>query len=365
MSNFATSQPGIIVINPGSTSTKIAYFEGETQFFVHNLVHTAEELSPYKNVADQYQFRKDVIINELKKSGVDFTNVKAVIGRGGMVRPIASGTYRINEKLKTDLRQGYLGEHASNLGGLIADDLASGIPGAQSFIADPVVVDELCPPARVIGHPLFKRISVFHALNQKAVARRYAREHNVKYESVNLIVAHMGGGISVGAHQQGKVIDVNNALDGDGPLSPERCGSVPSGQLIKLCFSKKYTEEEIRKMINGRGGLTAYLGTNDVREISRRAENGDEQAALLFETMCYQVGKWTGAMAAILHGKVDAIILTGGIAHNEKVTNYIKEMCGFIAPVIVYPGEDEMRALALNALAVLNGEMEAKDYLAE
>lgn len=356
------ANPGIIVINPGSTSTKVAYFEGSTQVFVKSISHSAEELAPYKTIADQYPLRKNAILSELTKAKLNLTLVKAVIGRGGLVRPIASGTYSVTEKLKADLRKGYLGEHASNLGGLIADDLAAAIPGAQAFIADPVVVDELSDYARVTGHPLFKRLSIFHALNQKAVARVYAKDNNATYESLNLIVAHLGGGITVGAHEKGKVIDVNNGLDGDGPLSPERCGSVPSGQLINLCFSGEYKKEEIRKMINGHGGMMAYLGTNDVREIVKRIGEGDKQAELIFETMVYQVCKWIGAMAVVLKGSVDAIIITGGIAYSDLVTKRIKERCSFLAPIHIYPGEDEMHALAMNALAVLRGEMTLKEY---
>jgi len=362
MTESDSAKPGIIVINPGSTSTKVAYFEGKTQVFVKSISHSADELAPYKTIADQYALRKNAILNELTNANIDLSKVKVVIGRGGLVRPIASGTYLVTEKLKVDLRKGYLGEHASNLGGLIADDLAAAIPNAQAYIADPVVVDELSDYARVTGHPLFKRLSIFHALNQKAVARVFAKDYCIEYESANLIVAHLGGGITVGAHEKGKVIDVNNGLDGDGPLSPERCGSVPSGQLIKLCFSGQYKQEEIRKMINGHGGMMAYLGTNDVREIVRRISQGDKQAELIFETMVYQVCKWIGAMAVVLKGKVDAIIITGGIAYSDLVIKRIKERCSFLAPIHVYPGEDEMHALALNALAVIEGKMTLKEY---
>lgn len=354
--------PVIIVINPGSTSTKVAYYEGRNQVFLKSISHSAHELASYKTIADQYALRKNAILSELTKSKLDLSRVKVVIGRGGLLRPIASGIYRVTEKMKADLRKGYMGEHASNLGGLIADDLAAAIPGAQAFIADPVVVDELSDYARVTGHPLFKRLSIFHALNQKAVARVFARDYCVEYESVNLIVAHLGGGITIGAHEKGKVIDVNNGLDGDGPLSPERCGSVPSGQLIKLCFSGKYTQEEIRKMINGNGGMMAYLGTNDVREIVSRIAQGDKEAELIFETMIYQVSKWIGAMAVVLKGKVDAIIITGGIAYSDLVIKRIRERCSFLAPIHVYPGEDEMHALALNAFAILEGRMQLKEY---
>jgi butyrate kinase len=255
-----------------------------------------------------------------------------------------------------------MGEHASNLGALIADDIAQSLPNAKAFIADPVVVDELNDVARVSGHPLFKRISIFHALNQKAIARLHAKSLNKPYEELNLIVAHLGGGISVGAHHNGKVIDVNNALDGDGPFSPERAGTLPAGQLAKLCFSGQYSYEEVKKMITGKGGLVAHTGTNNAYEIEVKARSGDAMAKLLQDAMAYNVGKAIGEMAAVLKGKVDAIILTGGIAHNPDLVDYIKEMVGFIAPIAVYPGEDEMQALAMNALMVLKGEVIPKIY---
>ncbi|RPH29773.1 MAG: butyrate kinase, partial [Bacteroidales bacterium] len=273
-----------------------------------------------------------------------------------------SGVYEVNESMREDIKNCIMGEHASNLGALIADDIAKSIPNARAFIADPVVVDELEDVARIAGHPRFKRISIFHALNQKAIARIYAKTLDKKYEELNLIIAHLGGGISVGAHRSGRVIDVNNALDGDGPFSPERSGSLPAGQIAKLCFSGEFTYDQIRKMITGQGGLVAHAGTNDAYEVEMKAKAGDAKARLLQDAMAYNIAKSMGAMAAVLKGRVDAIILTGGIAHNADLVDYIKEMVGFIAPVIVYPGEDEMQALAMNGLMVLRGEVQAKKY---
>ena len=264
--------------------------------------------------------------------------------------------------MKADLRNSIMGEHASNLGALIADDIARSLPSAKAYIADPVVVDEMEDVARISGHPRFKRVSIFHALNQKAIARLHAKSIDKKYEELNLVIAHLGGGISVGAHRQGRVIDVNNALDGDGPFSPERAGTVPAGQLAKLCFSGEVTYDEVKKMLTGKGGLVAHAGTNDAYEIELKARAGDAKAKLLQDAMAYNIGKAIGSMAAVLKGKVDAIILTGGIAHNPDLVDYVKEMVGFIAPVAVYPGEDEMQALAMNGLMVLKGEVMPKEY---
>ena len=352
----------ILAINPGSTSTKIAVFDNEREVFTVTLRHTAEELAPYAHVTDQFEFRYGLIVEALRENGIDLHSLNAVIGRGGLVRPIPSGVYPVNDRLEHDLKNSPLGEHASNLGGLLARYIAAQIPGAQAFIADPVVVDELQDVARVAGHPLFKRVSIFHALNQKAIARAYAEQVGKAYESMNLVIAHLGGGVSVGAHRQGEVVDVNNALDGDGPFSPERSGSLPTGQLVSLCFDGKYSEEEIRHMLCGKGGLVAYLDTNDTRVALSRVAKGDKQAALVMEAMCYTVGKWIGAMAAVLEGRVDAIIITGGIANNEWVCDRIRRMSQWIAPVVVVPGENEMEALALNALRVLRGEVAPKEY---
>lgn len=351
----------ILTINPGSTSTKIAVFEDEKEIFSKTLRHSAEELSPYTTVASQFQFRKDIILSELQQAGIRIANFHAIVGRGGLVKPIESGIYEVNEALAHDLEHPVMGEHASNLGGLIARDIARDINnGAKAYIADPVVVDELEPIARLSGHPAIERVSIFHALNQKVIARTYAKETGKKYEELNLIVAHLGGGVSVGAHHNGRVVDVNNALDGDGPFSPERSGGLPTGALVELCFSGK-TKGEIKKILKGEGGVVAYLGTNDMRFVEEKA-NTEERYATVQNAMCYQIAKEIGAMAAVLKGKVDAILLTGGIAYGKPITNYIKEMVEFIAPVKIYPGEDEMRALAVNGLMVLRGETTAKNY---
>jgi len=352
----------ILAINPGSTSTKFALFGEEALIFCKTLRHTSLELSGFERVTDQFQLRKDMIMKELKKQGTDLARIAAVVGRGGLVKPIESGIYRVNDRMKKDLKTGILGNHASNLGGLIADDIAAGLPGTMAFIVDPVVVDELQPVARISGHPEIKRISIFHALNQKAVARAFAASVKTNYEELNLIIAHMGGGISVGAHRQGRVIDVNNALNGDGPFSPERSGSLPSGQLADLCFSGKYTQAEIKTMLTGNGGMVAYLGTNNFIEVCERAEAGDQEAILIRDALAYQVGKEIGAAAAVLEGKVDAIILTGGLAFQDSHVERIRKMIGFIAEVVVYPGEDELKALAFNGLLALDGKIKIRDY---
>ena len=352
----------ILAINPGSTSTKFALFEEENLIFEKTLRHTSEEISGFNKVTDQFHFRKDLIMKELAGQHLDLSAVAAVIGRGGVIKPIESGIYEVNKKMIDDLRTGILGQHASNLGGLIADDIASSLPGAKAYIVDPVVVDELDPVARISGHPAIERVSIFHALNQKAVARTYAESVNRKYEDLNLIVVHMGGGISVGAHRKGRIIDVNNALHGDGPFSPERSGGLPSGQLVDLCFSGKYSYQELKSMITGKGGIVAYLGTNNFIEANNKADNGDLKAVLIIEAIAYQIAKEIGAVAAVLEGKVDAIILTGGLAYQESHVKRIKKMVGFIADVVVFPGEDEIKALAFNGLMALDGKIEIKIY---
>jgi butyrate kinase len=349
-------QERILAINPGSTSTKIAVYEGTKNIFLKTLRHSSEELVDFAKITDQFAFRKNIILKELETAGIDISSIRVIVGRGGLIKPIPSGVYEVNEKMEADLKIGIMGEHASNLGGLIAADISRTLEGARAFIADPVVVDELNEVARVAGHPLFERASIFHALNQKAVARSYAKSLNKKYDELNLIVAHLGGGISVGAHQKGKVIDVNNALDGEGPFSPERSGTLPVGQLAKLCFEGNHSLEEIKKMITGKGGYVAYLNTNSAYDVELAAREGDKKATLIQNAMAYQVGKEIGAMAAVLKGQVDGIILTGGIAHNAYFVNYIKEMVEHLGNIIVYPGEDEMEALAINGLMVLRGE---------
>ncbi|HKK40971.1 MAG TPA: butyrate kinase [Bacteroidales bacterium] len=353
----------VLTINPGSTSTKFAVFEEGALMFEKNLAHSTEDLKPFKKIVDQFQFRKDLIMNELKSNKTDFSRIKAVVGRGGLIKPIESGIYRVNTKMKEDLRAGLLGQHASNLGGLIADEISSLIPGSEAFIVDPVVVDELQDVARLSGHPAIDRISIFHALNQKAVARLFASFAGKNYEDLNLIIAHLGGGVSVGAHEKGRVVDVNNALNGDGPFSPERSGSLPAGQLADLCFSGKYSHAEVKSMLTGKGGMVAYLGTNNYMEVCSRASEGDKKAVLVRNAFIYQVGKAIGAMASTLRGKVDAVILTGGIAFQEETVDMLRPMISYITEVVVYPGEDEMKALAFNGLLALDGKIEIKNYL--
>ncbi|MFC2115730.1 butyrate kinase [Bacteroidota bacterium] len=355
----------ILAINPGSTSTKVAIYVNTKVIFLKSIPHDYDELGKFRMVADQFEYRKDIILEELKNAHIELDKIEAVVGRGGLVKPIKSGIYNINEAMKKDLRSGTLGEHASNLGGLIADDIAKTLPNAKAFIADPVVVDELEDVARVSGHPKFKRMSIFHALNQKATARSYARLLNKKYEDMNLIIAHLGGGISVGAHKEGRVIDVNQALDGEGPFSPERTGTLPVGALARLCFEEGISYSQVKKMIKGKGGYVAFFDTNNAYQIELMADDGDKEASLIQDAMSYQVAKEIGAMATVLHGDVDGIILTGGIANNPMVVEYVKKMVSFIAPVIIYPGEDEMHALAMNGLRVLKGELIPKDYVKE
>lgn len=350
-----------LIINPGSTSTKIGVFDDETLLFDETLRHSTEEIAQYDSIVAQKDFRKKVISDLLAEKNFDAKDLDVVVGRGGLLKPIPGGTYAVTDELVKDLIEAKRGEHASNLGGIIAKDFSDEL-NIPAFIVDPVVVDELAPIARLSGHPELPRTSIFHALNQKAVAKRYAKEVGKKYEDLNLIVVHMGGGVSVGAHKDGQVIDVFNALNGDGAFSPERAGGVPNGELVKLCYSGKYTEKEMVKQLVGNAGFNAYCGSNDARDIERMANEGDENAKLVFDAFLYQVSKDIGAQAAVLSGKVDQIILTGGIAYGEYATTEIKKRVEFIAPVTVYGGEDELLALAQGALRVLNKEEEAKVY---
>ncbi len=352
----------ILAIDPGSTSTKFAVYFNEVCKLSRTIRHSLEDLSFYRDICHQFDFRKGLIIDALVEDGVDVDRIKYIIGRGGLTYPMESGVYQVNHLMLEHAREGVYGEHASNLGPLIADYIANQIPGAKAFIADPVVTDELCDVARITGHPAFTKRSVFHALNQKAIAREYAKQTGVAYENLRLIVTHLGGGISVGVHLNGKVIDVNNALDGDGPFSPERSGSLPVGQLIDLCFEGHLSKEEIRRMVVGEGGFVAYLGTNDAREVERRVRHGDRKASLIQEALGYQVAKMIGEMAVVLEGRVDAILVTGGMAHNQDLISYLKKMTAFIANLHVFPGEDELGALAMNVLMVARGEETAKVY---
>ncbi len=350
-----------LVINPGSTSTKIGVFEDETLLFEETLRHTTEEIARFSCMADQKDFRKDIIVEMLKEKDFDIHSLNMVVGRGGLLKPIVSGTYVVSDALIADLKKGVQGEHASNLGGLIAREIADSV-NVPSYIVDPVVVDELIPEARLSGVPEIPRVSIFHALNQKAIAKRYAKEIGRPYEDLNLIVVHLGGGVSVGAHEKGKVIDVFNALDGDGAFSPERAGGIPSGGLIRMCFSGEFTEKEVMRKVLGNGGLNAYLGTNDMRDVEKKVAEGDKEWTLVREAFMMQVSKDIGSMACVLKGKVDQILITGGIAYNKTVIDSLTERSGWIAPVKAYPGEDELLALVQGALRVVNGEEDAKEY---
>jgi len=351
----------ILAINPGSTSTKIAIYENQTEVFKKSIRHQTEDIQSFGTVYEQFHFRKQTILDTLKETEYAISDFQAIVGRGGMLRPIESGTYRVNELMIQDMQKAQRGEHASNLGCVIAKELADEV-NIPSFIVDPVAVDEMIDHARYTGMPEIKRASLFHALNQKAVALKAAASLNKPYNETNLIVAHLGGGISVGVHQLGRVIDVNNALDGDGPMSPERSGSVPIGPLYKMVFSGKYTLEEIKRKNYGQGGLVAYLGTNDGYEIEKRIKNGDKDAKFIVEVMAYQIAKEIGSAAAVLKGKVDAIVLTGGLAYDSFIMDYIKEHVSFIGDILIYPGEDEMEALAFGALRVITNQEEAKEY---
>lgn len=352
----------ILAINPGSTSTKISVYEDTKEVFTKTLRHSNEELAPYKNVIDQLDFRKETIKAALKENNIDINSLAIIVGRGGLVKPIPSGVYEVNQAMIEDIRTGRNGEHASNLGAIIANELAQEVGGIKALIADPVVVDELEPVARISGHSAFPRISIFHALNQKAIAKLYAKDNGKNYNDLNIIVAHLGGGVSVGIHSKGRVIDVNDALRGEGPFSPERSGGLPAAAVVDACFSGNYTEKQIRKMISGEGGVVSYLGTNSFMDVENRVNAGDPEAILISDAFAYQLAKEIGAMATVVSGKVDAIIITGGIAYNKDLMEKVKDKVSFIAPVSVYPGEDEMGALAGNGLAVLNGTEEVKVY---
>ena len=351
----------LLIINPGSTSTKIGVYEDEKEILEETLRHSSEEIGRYATIYDQKDFRKEVILNVLKEHNFDITTLDAVVGRGGLLKPIPGGTFEVDDSLLVDLTEGVQGQHASNLGGILANEIAKKI-GVRAFIVDPVVVDELTEVARVTGTAELKKKSIFHALNQKAVAKRYAKECGKRYEDLKLVITHMGGGVSVGAHDQGKVVDVNNTLDGDGPFSPERAGSVPTGDLVKMCFSGKYTEDEVYKKLVGKGGVVSYLNTNDLKSVIDRKNEGDKECELIYNAFVYQIAKEIGAMSVVLNGKVDAIILTGGIAYSPYVVEDLKKKIGWIANVVVYPGEDELLALAQGAIRVLSGEEEAKIY---
>ncbi|WP_408956331.1 butyrate kinase [Natroniella sp. ANB-PHB2] len=351
----------ILTINPGSTSTKFAIYDGQEAELEINLKHDTTQLKKFNRTIEEFEFRKEAILTALHQKEVEFESIDAISARGGLLKPITGGTYIVNQQMLADLKTGIYGEHASNLGALIAQEIAEEFD-IPAYIVDPVVVDEFEEVARVSGHPKFERKSIFHALNQKAMARKASTDLGVDYQDLNLIVAHLGGGISIGAHKQGRVVDANNALDGEGPFTPARSGTLPAGDLMRLSFSGDYSLSEVYKMIVGQGGLTAYCGTADAKEIEEKIKGGDQEAGFYYRAMAYQVAKWIGAVGTVLKGEIDAIVITGGIAYSKIFTEMIIERIGFMAPVKIYPGENELKALAQGALRVLNGREEPKIY---
>jgi len=350
----------ILSINPGGGSTKVALYEDAQALIVEVIRHSQQDLSHLKKTIDQLNYRRDLVLKFLERNHIKIEELSAVVGRGGPFKALPSGTYYVNQRMLEDVKLGNVqADHVSNLGCLIASELAKGT--VPAFIVDPVSVDEFPPIARISGLPELPRKSLSHALNIKMVARKAALEIDRKYEELNLIIVHLGTGISVTSHLKGQMIDVNNANDG-GPLSPQRVGNLPVTGLAKLCLSGKYTYPDIYDKLTKKGGLLAHLGTDDVEEIEKRIDRGDEKARLVYQAMVYQIAKEIGAMATTLYGKVDAIVLTGGIAHSERLVNLIKERVKFLSSVLVFPGEDEMEALTLGALRVLSGEEKAKEY---
>ncbi|AIC40860.1 butyrate kinase [Bacillus subtilis BEST7003] len=354
----------ILTINPGSTSTKIGVFHNERSIFEKTLRHNIEELQRFDRIIDQYEFRKNHILETLHEQGINISKFDAVCARGGLLRPIEGGTYVVNDEMIEDLKSGYAGQHASNLGGIIAREIADGL-NIPSYIVDPVVVDEMSVLAKVSGMPEIERKSIFHALNQKAVARKAAASLGKRYENMKMIITHMGGGITIGVHDRGRVVDVNNGLHGEGPFSPERAGTVPAGDLVDLCFSGEYTKEEIMKKLVGTGGLLGYLGTNDAVKVEQMIQGGDEKARFIYDAMAYQVAKEIGAASAALKGEVEAIVLTGGLAYGKSFVSAIRSYIDWISDVLVYPGENELQSLAQGALRVLQGEEQSKQYRIE
>ena len=350
----------ILAINPGSTSTKVALYEEERPLFDFTIRHTAEELHRFTDVIQQLDWRRGLILEALRERDCPLGELSAVIGRGGLIRPVPGGVYEVNAQMRYDLRHARM-KHACNLGGLLAAQIAH-MARVKAYIADPPVVDEMDDVARITGMPMCTRYPISHALNHKSTARLHCRRSGCDYEASNLIVAHMGGGISVAAHRKGRIVDVNNALDGDGPFAPDRAGGIPSSELIRACFSGKYTREELLRFVSSKGGLVAHLGTNSVVEVTERIAQGDERARKVLDAMCYNIAKQICSLAAPLEGRVDGILLTGGIAFSDYVVEYIRAHCSFLAPVTVYPGENELESLALNALAVLQGEREPRRY---
>ena len=358
----------ILVINTGSTSTKIGFYDAGDKLFEQNLTHSAEEVARYESVMDQTGMRRDAILNFLNEKGIALSSIDIVMARGGLITPIRTGVYNVNQEMRDALIAGKEGVHACNLSALLADDIAalvneaSGNGLCRAFIADPPMADEMLPEVKVGGIPEFPRRTLFHALNSRAMVRRYARSVGKTNKEVTVIVAHMGGGSSVSLHRNGLVIDVNDSLGGDGPISPDRAGSVPGFQLVDMCFSGEYTKDQIKKKLVGRGGAVAYFGTNDFRELVAKAQAGDKECETFIKGYCISFAKYIGAVATVVCGKVDAIVLTGGIAYSEYIASDIKDRVSFIAPVHIYPGENELESLAENGYGILAGEFEIKEY---
>lgn len=354
----------LLIINLGSTSTKIAVYSDLQEDLFVNIVHSSDDLSKFVGVLDQSDFRKEKIICELSKNGYKLEDFDIIVSRGGCLKPTPTGIYIINEDMIKDLHSGRYGVHPTNLGGIIAYEIGrkTGVP---AITVDPPTSDELCNLARFSGLKEIQRISSFHALNQKRTAIRVAKDVGKDYLELNLIVVHLGGGISVAAHEKGFIVDVNNALDGEGPFSPERSGSLPAVDLIKKCYSGQYSEEEMIRKVKGKGGLMSYLGTNSGLDVEKRIEEGDEYALMVFEAMAYQVSKEICSNLAVLKGKVDAIALTGSLAFSQRLNNWIKGRTEFIAPILIYPGENEILSLAENSIKYLNGESQPKVYFSE
>ncbi|UCB45906.1 MAG: butyrate kinase [Spirochaetota bacterium] len=352
----------IFVINPGSTSTKLSLFHDEKQILSEQIHHSLDQLKEFSTIIDQYHFRKETIEQFINKRKLPLTSLSVVVGRGGLLHPVPSGTFRVNNRMVEDLTAARYGEHASNLGALLAKGLADPLQ-IPAYIVDPVVIDELDNVSRIAGHPEFERLSLFHALNQKAAAREAASRIGKQYDEANIIVAHLGGGISVGLHKNGRVVDVNNALDGDGPFSPERTGTVPAGQLVEICFKGKYSHDQIRRILKGEGGMVSYLGTNSTKEVVERIEAGDSKAELIYMAMAYQIAKQIMSLFPGADSNIDAVVLTGGIVHDERyMVSWIKQMLGRGVCIVVIPGEMEQKALALGALRVLLGEEASQEY---
>lgn len=351
----------ILTINPGSTSTKFAVYDNDKSILVHTIRHDTQALENCGTVINQKNYRRECIEKILEQSGIELASIDAVAGRGGLLKPIESGTYIVNKAMLKDLNSAMASIHASALGAIIADEIAKEI-GKSAYVVDPVVVDEMDRLAKLTGMAGIERTSIFHALNQKAIARKLAEKIGKPYENSRFVVAHLGGGITVGAHRYGRVIDVNDALSGEGPFTPERSGSVPITPIIKMCFSGEYTQEEMLNKVVKKGGVQGYLGTNDMQRVEKMIGGGDEFAALVLDSMAYQVSKEIGAMCAVLEGRVDAIILTGGLANSSRFTGSVKQRVDSLAPVHVYPGEDEMLALMHGVLRVLTGQEQAAYY---